>query len=68
MPTLQDLAAETLMQKHKRVTQAKCQHHETYSSTVSGPNGTFTNGFCWDCGKSWRSVDTLEAPLSQETK
>jgi len=60
--TLQELAAETLMQKNKRLRQAKCEHRDTYSSTVSGPNGTVTNGFCWDCGKSWRYGDILTHP------
>lgn len=55
--TLQELAAETLTQKHKRLMQAKCQHQDVYSSAVSGPNGTFTNGFCWDCGKRFHTEE-----------
>lgn len=51
--TLAELQAETLVEKNRRLRQAKCEHEETYFSTVAGPNGTFTNGFCWDCGKSW---------------
>lgn len=49
--TLDDLVRETLIEKNRRLRQAKCKHEEIYSSTVMGPNGTFTNGFCLDCGK-----------------
>lgn len=56
--TLQELADETLVQKHIRLTQEKCQHEEIYSSTVAGPAGTFTNSFCLDCGKSWHRAST----------
>jgi hypothetical protein len=52
IPTLKELAAETLVQKHIRLTQAKCQHREVYCSTVSSPRGTFTQRYCLDCGKS----------------
>lgn len=50
--TLDELASESLTQKHLRMMQAKCRHDEVYSSTVFVPNGTFTNSFCLDCGKS----------------
>jgi hypothetical protein len=49
--TLQELAAETLVQKHIRLTQAKCRHPEIYCSTVTGPTGRFQTRFCLDCGK-----------------
>lgn len=49
--TLDELAKETLVQKHHRLMQAKCKHEEIYSSTVTGPDGTFTTRFCLDCGK-----------------
>lgn len=51
--TIAELAAETLVQKHTRLMQAKCPHDEIYSSTVTTRDGTFTNRFCLDCGKSW---------------
>lgn len=50
--TLQELANETLVQKHLRLMQEKCPHPEIYSSTVRGPAGTFTNSFCLECGKT----------------
>ena len=50
--TLQELAAETLVQKHIRLTQEKCRHREIYCSTVSSQHGTFTQRYCLDCGKS----------------
>jgi hypothetical protein len=53
--TLEELAKETLVQKHRRLMQSKCQHEEVHSSTVAGPHGIFTNSFCLDCGKSWHS-------------
>jgi hypothetical protein len=52
--TLEELTKETLTEKNRRIRQEKCQHEEVYCSTVSGPNGTFTNKLCLDCGKSWR--------------
>lgn len=54
--TLQELASETLTEKHRRLMQAKCPHEEIYSSTVGSADGAFTNSFCMDCGKSWRSM------------
>lgn len=51
--SLDELVKETLTQKHRRLMQEKCRHPDVYSSTVAGPSGTFTNSFCWDCGKSW---------------
>ncbi len=48
--TLQQLADETLVQKHRRIMQAKCKHGEVYSSTVTGPDGTFAHSVCLDCG------------------
>lgn len=53
--TLDELVRETLTEKHRRLQQEKCKHEDTYSSTVDGPNGTFTNKLCFDCGKSWHS-------------
>jgi hypothetical protein len=50
--TLQELAAETLVQKHLRLMREKCKHEEIYSSTVSGPAGISTICFCLDCGQS----------------
>lgn len=50
--TLQDLINETLVEKNCRLQQEKCKHEEVWSSTVRGPDGTFTNSFCLDCGKS----------------
>lgn len=35
--------------------QSKCRHRDTYESSVTTREGTYTNGFCWDCGKGWRS-------------
>lgn len=51
--TLNELAAETLVQKHTRLMQSKCRHNEIYCSTVAGPSGTFENRVCLDCGKYW---------------
>lgn len=51
--TLEELQNETLVQKNTRLLQAKCRHEEIYSSTVWSADGTFTNSFCLDCGKSW---------------
>lgn len=48
--TIEELARETLIEKHRRLMREKCQHEEVYSSTVAGPAGTFTNSFCLDCG------------------
>lgn len=53
--TLQELANETLTQKHRRLMQERCSHDEVYSSTVASRNGIFTNAFCLDCGKSLSS-------------
>lgn len=56
--TIEELVRETLVEKNRRLRQAKCHHDEVYSSTVAGPAGTFTNSFCLDCGKSWyRDMD-----------
>jgi len=51
--TIDELVRETLVEKNRRLRQAKCPHEEVYSSTVAGPTGVFTNSFCLDCGKSW---------------
>jgi hypothetical protein len=56
--TLAELAAETLVEKNRRLRQANCPHEEIHSSTVSGPDGTFTNSSCLDCSKSWHSATT----------
>jgi hypothetical protein len=53
MMTLRELERETLTEKNRRLWQEKCPHEEVYSSTVTGPCGTFTTKFCFDCGKSW---------------
>ncbi len=51
--TLAEQVRETLSEKNKRLRQEKCQHEEVYSSAVSGPDGSYANRFCLDCGKSW---------------
>ena len=61
--TLEQLANETIIQKHRRIMQAKCSHSEVYGSTVRGPSGTFTNAYCLDCGKTWRADGELYAHL-----
>lgn len=55
--TLAELQAETLLQKHQRLTRAKCPHEEVYSSSCySAESGiTATTKFCFDCGQSWHS-------------
>lgn len=55
--TLQDLAAETLMQKNRRLVQAACKHEPEalFSSSVTTPLATYTNVVCLDCMKSWRT-------------
>jgi hypothetical protein len=63
--TLQELVDETLVQKNRRLRQAKCQHEEVYSSTVLGPHGMSSNSFCLDCGKSWH-LDHVGCPKQQE--
>ena len=51
--TLAQLVRETLTEKHRRLRQEKCKHEDTYSSGCTGPTGSYTNVFCWDCEKSW---------------
>lgn len=58
--TLEELAKETLTRKHRRLMQEKCRHGWIYTSTVSGPNGTFSNSFCYNCWKSWHTDDGQE--------
>lgn len=53
--TLQELVEETLTQKHRRLMREKCKHREIYSSTVSGPHGTFAQSVCLDCGQAIRA-------------
>lgn len=55
--TMDELVAETLTQKNRRLRQEKCEHEETFCSTVCGPHGTFETRACLDCGKTWRFVD-----------
>lgn len=57
--TLQELLNETLVEKNRRLRQAKCEHEEIHSSSVSGPTGTFRNSFCLDCGKSWHRASPI---------
>jgi hypothetical protein len=64
--TLQELAAETLTQKHRRLTQAKCRHGDVYWSSVTCDRGTFTNGFCWDCGWRFHREEPAAQISSQE--
>jgi hypothetical protein len=56
--TLDELVRETLTEKNRRLRQEKCKHKETYSQRCDGPSGSFASGFCWDCGKPWRSEVT----------
>lgn len=50
--TLAQLVAETLLEKHIRITREKCPHEVVYSSGVLGPDGKHhMNRFCLDCGK-----------------
>lgn len=58
--TLEELVNETLVEKNRRLRQARCPHEEVYSSTVIGPSGTFTNRFCLDCGKTLRGPERCE--------
>jgi hypothetical protein len=55
--TVHELAAETLVEKNRRLRQQNCQHEEVYSSSVRGPQGFSENRFCLDCGKSWHRAD-----------
>lgn len=34
---------------------ADCRHLDIFESTVTTREGSFTSGFCWDCGVNWRS-------------
>lgn len=53
--TLQELVNETLVEKHRRLMQAKCKHNdELWHSTYDGPGWSFTETTCLDCGKRWR--------------
>ena len=54
--TLQELAAETLVEKHRRLQRAKCKHEAEaiFTASYSGPQGAFTDRVCVDCGKHWR--------------
>ena len=54
--TLEELLKETLVEKNRRLRQARCAHEQVHSSSVRGPAGFFTNSFCLDCGKSWHSA------------
>lgn len=58
--TVKMLAAETLTKKNLRKRQAKCEHEEIFSSTCSGPAGTFTTAVCIDCGKIWRNSEPID--------
>lgn len=55
--TVKMLQAETLVENNRRNVQAKCSHDEVFSSTCTGPAGTFTTQVCLDCGKTWRAED-----------
>lgn len=54
--TLDELVAETLTQKNRRLRQEKCEHEEIFCSSVSSSAGTFQTRGCFDCGKTWRLV------------
>lgn len=55
--TLAELQAETLAQKNRRLRQAKCKHpaDAIFESSFVGPQGSFTDRVCLDCGKHWRA-------------
>lgn len=53
--SLKELAAESLVQKHRRLMQAKCEHREVFTTTVVSERGAVTNKVCLDCGKHWRN-------------
>jgi hypothetical protein len=50
MKHIQELALETLSQKHRRELQEKCEHLDIYRSCVNG----VTNAICMDCFKWWQ--------------
>lgn len=56
--TLQELAAETLVEKNRRLVQTNCKHEPDalFSSSVTTPVATYTNTVCLDCMKSWRTT------------
>ena len=56
--TLAELAAETLVEKNRRKIQAKCRHEAVHASTFLGPQASFTDRICLDCGKHWRVEHT----------
>jgi len=62
--SLKELVRETLIQKHRRLMQEKCSHNDIHSSTVSGPDGTFTNSF-WNGKKSLSEPDTPISPAER---
>jgi hypothetical protein len=63
--TLEKLVKETLTQKNARLQQERCRHKEIYSSIVTSPDGTFTNRYCFDCGKSWHTeARNCSSPLT----
>jgi hypothetical protein len=51
--TLDELVKETLVEKHIRLQQEKCQHKEVHVSTYSGPDVTVISRVCLDCWKHW---------------
>lgn len=60
--TVAMLTAETLTEKNRRQRQAKCKHEEVFSSTCTGPAGTFTTAVCLDCGRTWRGELLASGP------
>ena len=60
--TLQELQAETLVEKNRRLRQAKCKHpaDAVFTSTVVSPTGTYINSGCLDCGKSWHRAEARD--------
>lgn len=61
--TLKELAAETLVQKNRRLVRAACKHEPDaiFSSSVTTPVATYRNKVCLDCGMSWRSTTAHKA-------
>lgn len=50
--TLEELANETLVQKHLRLTRERCRHptDALFSSTFMSRDLSFTEEICLDCG------------------
>jgi hypothetical protein len=52
---IQELANETLVQKHRRLMRAKCKHKDLFISTFVSEAVAFREEHCFDCHMMWRT-------------